>query len=73
MKIDYRSERGNAYVIMGLVCEWMRDHKKESKWPDVLDDMTSGDYRHLCEVAKKATNGAIEVTGFNERTKVNGR
>lgn len=62
MKIYSTSTEGNAFQIMGTVRAFL---KKQGKTPDeikkVMDDMTSGNYEHLCEVAERETDNQIVI------------
>ena len=53
---------GNAYGIMGKVIRVLQDLGKSQVEIDlVLEQMKSGDYDNLCDVAEKVTEGEIEI------------
>lgn len=49
--IDLAGTQGNAYYLMGLAKDLMKqlDYDKEEQ-DAVMDDMKSSDYKHLCQV-----------------------
>ena len=61
MRIDARGSQGNTFYIISVVKKLLEDVGRHDEWADVYEDMTSGDYQHLCDVAYRATNGSIEV------------
>lgn len=65
LKIDACSEYGNAFAIIGMVnvvMEKLGKTKEEMKLAS--EDMTSSDYKHLCEAANKHTDGVVVVTNI---------
>ena len=62
LKIDARSEQGNAWNIMGHVRNIMKQlGKTEAEMKLASEDMMSSNYKHLCEAANKHTGGVIIV------------
>lgn len=53
--IDAKSSEGNAFFIMGVVKAALVKAGHADKWNDVHEEMTSGDYNKLCEVAESVT------------------
>jgi hypothetical protein len=60
MLIDTHGPEGNAFSIMGLVRLILEQTGRLDEWPAIRHEMKAGDYRHLCEVATKATYGTLE-------------
>lgn len=53
-EINILGPQGNAFVIMGVVKNVMKDKGlSEKEIEDVFKDMQSSDYEHLCDVAEK--------------------
>ena len=61
MKIHKDRPEGNAFYIMGVVHKLLKEVGREAEWPEIQKKMMSGDYENLCNVAKEATFGSIEV------------
>ena len=52
--IDIRGPQGNAYCIMGIVSDVLKQvGYDKNKINDIIADMKSSDYEQLCNVAKK--------------------
>ena len=60
--ISRTGAEGNAFSIMGVVRNILRNLDEEDRWEEVQKDMMSGDYEHLIEVAERETNGILEIT-----------
>jgi len=54
--IDATGPQGNAFVIMGEVRNYLQKMGRIDEWKAVREDMESGDYDHLCEVAERVSN-----------------
>lgn len=49
--IDLRGPEGNAYVLIGITADILKQLKRSKKNINaVIEDMTSSDYEHLLEV-----------------------
>lgn len=66
MQINVKSQEGNAFAIMGAVQRLLKDAGRGDEVAGVMARMTSGDYRHLCEVAEEVTNGTFTFIGFDD-------
>ena len=52
VKINLLGPDGNAYAIMGIIARILRQMgKPQSEINEVLKEMMSSDYKHLCEIA----------------------
>ena len=52
--IDIDGPQGNAYCIMGIVANALKECSfTKEQINSILDDMKSGDYDHLVSVAKR--------------------
>jgi len=64
IEIDLSGSQGNAFSVMGTVRSVLKQvGKSKDEIESVMTDMQSGDYAHLIEVAKTATDGLIEFKG----------
>lgn len=63
MQIDAKSPEGNAFSVMNAVKEFFRETDQMSEWAAASREMMAGNYDHLCDVAFKLTDGAVEVIG----------
>ncbi len=61
--IDVTGPQGNAYCIMGIICNLLKEigYTKE-QINDIVADMTSSDYEHLINVARKY----VVIKGYEE-------
>ena len=66
MRINTSGPDGNAFSIMGVVKRFLRETGQEDKWDATREEMTAGDYVHLCEVATEVTCGAITFYDGNK-------
>lgn len=52
--IDIRGPQGNAYCIMGIISNTLKQAGyNQNQIDDIISDMKSSDYEHLCNIAKK--------------------
>jgi len=51
----------NAFHVLALVRDIFYQTGQRDRWPEVEARMKSGNYRHLCAVAKEVTYGSVEV------------
>lgn len=51
IEIDLSGPRGNAFALVGMATNWLKQMGKDDK--PVIDDMMSGDYEHLLEVMER--------------------
>ena len=58
IEIDTKSSDGNAFAIMGYVRRIFRELGRDD-FAKVQEDMMSGDYKHLCEVAERECEGLL--------------
>ena len=61
MDIDATEPQGNAFSIMGLVRQLLKDSGRFHEWPEVQKRMMAGDYDNLCDVAEEVTFCLIRV------------
>ena len=59
--IDAKSPDGNAFLIMAAVRRFLIQKGREDEWEKVQDEMMSGDYNELCDLAEDVTDSAIIV------------
>ncbi|WP_425399571.1 hypothetical protein [Aeoliella sp.] len=59
MTIDRGSPEGNVFFILGVFRRLMTEQGRDEEWPDLLEDATSGDYAHTCEVVERESHGMI--------------
>lgn len=70
IKIDANSPEGNAFSIIGVVHRVVKELGMSNEdWKRIQEDMTSGDYNHLCEVAEKETKGLVVITNRKKERK----
>tara|TARA_X000001382_G_scaffold58131_1_gene39778 strand:- start:514 stop:741 length:228 start_codon:yes stop_codon:yes gene_type:complete len=67
--IDARGPDGNAFAIMAHARKIGRQLELEKFWPkgkteEIIKDMTSGDYEHLCTTFNKQFENIAEVEGW---------
>lgn len=54
IKIDVCSSQGNAFYIIGIINNILEQiGYKKGERDEVIKDMMSSDYSHLCKIAKK--------------------
>jgi hypothetical protein len=64
IQIDLSGPQGNAFCVMGTVQSVLQQiGKSKDEIKVVMDDMQSGDYEHLKQVAVESTNGLIQLIG----------
>ena len=52
--LDITGKDGNAFVIMGVVLDCLRQAGySKNELDKIRDDMISGDYENLCNIAQK--------------------
>lgn len=61
MEIDATGPEGNAILIMGRVHELLKAVDRLDEWPAISEEMKSGNYDNLCDVAERVTYGSITV------------
>ena len=59
--INKSGPNGNAFAIMGVVDNILKQCGRDDR-KEVMKNMRSGDYEHLCSVAIRETGGLIEFT-----------
>ena len=59
MEIDHSGPEGNAFAIMGVVKNLLKDSGRSDEIKDTMDLMMSGDYDNLCAVAEEVSFGTI--------------
>ena len=70
MKIDVREPEGNAFNIMSLVEQFLAAQgKSREDINDVIDEMRSGDYKHLLKVANTVTYDSFTFIGLDSEDK----
>lgn len=67
IKIDAKSEQGNAWVIMATVGDVLKQlGMDKAERNAVRERMMESDYANLCAVAKEVTNGLVVVVNSEE-------
>ena len=63
MAMDVRSNQpeGNAYSIINTVARFLKEVGRDDEIDSTIKNMKSGNYEHLCKVARDITNGVISV------------
>lgn len=68
MKINRRAPEGNAFAILGLYQDLLRQiGKTREEIESKIAEATSSDYDHLCEFIEKDTKGSISFTDRRRR------
>ncbi len=60
--IDLQGPTGNAYFIMGIVGKILKSKGIDPK--PIMNDMMSGNYNHLVEVAKKHCGDELKFQNY---------
>lgn len=61
MDIDAKKPEGNAYAIMGVVSNLLKECGRKDEIETIMSEMVSGDYNNLCDVAERVTYGSIKI------------
>ena len=50
--IDLQGSQGNAFALMGIADDWLRQMKRRDEFSAMRTEMMSGDYNNLLRVFK---------------------
>ena len=64
MEIDHRMPEANAFALTGLARRLLLEAGRKDEIDNVMADMMSSDYKHLCKVLYEATNGSVAVIDY---------
>ena len=51
----------NAMVVLGYMRDLYVKTGRKDEWPAAEAELKAGDYKHLCDTAKRLSYGSIEV------------
>jgi hypothetical protein len=64
--IDLHGPQGNAFALMGIASDWLRQMKRRDEMDALQTEMMSGDYNNLLTVFQKKFDGLVEFVNAPE-------
>jgi hypothetical protein len=64
--IDLHGPQGNAFALMGIAADWLRQMKRPDEMDALQTEMMSGDYNNLLTVFQKKFDGLVEFVNAPE-------